>query len=297
MQVSVPVWMWCVIGWIAFMVALDVFIIITTFREKRPIWPFEPIPDPNAGDAHSPSSSTSIPAPPQASMASSNAYQPAASIEDELPLSPFAMQHGAELTEMGYEYLGVFRHAKGGIYQIRHDAMVSPDRLILAFVEVGTLAKIPIANVTMVSLGTRPVAHAGNRRSDLICDNTSIVSENAFEPDPTGRGQSMVFPNATCRELQTLHLRRFATLTPRPFGDAPLDEYHRYRLQIAEAAEREGSLYRVEGEPNFQRPHAWGAIGIFVAMKKFMWGRRVWPHRFRVKRLPQVDQVAQQHAR
>ncbi|TWU58587.1 hypothetical protein Poly51_13660 [Rubripirellula tenax] len=277
---SLPLWTWIPLGFFIFAILLDIATLVISFREKRTIWPFEPFTDSNNADA----ASKPLDGSSRATVAS--AYQPAASLADAFPITPFAMQYGSQLNQMGYQYVGAFRHVKGGIYQIRYDVMVSADRLILAFVAAGTLAKIPVANVTLVSLGTRPSSFAPGQRSDLMCGNVSMIAEAAFEHDFTGRTISMVFPNASANELQSLHAQRWGTLQPQPFGPEPLGEYHRYCLDVAEDAERRGSLYRVDDMPNYQRPHPGSAILMFVAMKKFMWGRRIWPHRWRVKRLP-----------
>ena len=275
---SIPFWAWIFIATFGFMLVMDIITLIIAFREQRPVWQFAPLKP------------VSTPMPGAASIAIGPdlPYRPSSSVVDDLPLPSFAMQYGRELEAMGYQFQGSYRHIKGGVYQIRFDVLLSPDRLILATVESGTIIKIPINNVTLISKGMHQNAanqvHHPERTSLL----KSITAEAAFDYDVTGRIETMLFPAASLGELQLLHMKRLGVLRPQPFSDAAMEDYHRVCVEVSEEEERQGSTYHVVDSPNFRLPYPLTAVKIFLGTKKFMYGRRIYPHRWRVKRLPHI---------
>jgi hypothetical protein len=92
--------------------------------------------------------------------------------------------------------------------------------------------------------------------------------------------------------LQSLHQRRFAVLDPQPMQEPAMEDYRKFRMEVAAEAERQGSLYQAGDDPNLQLPSITSALYTYVKMKKFMYGRRLYPHRWRVKRLPAVTAYA-----
>ncbi|TWT50760.1 hypothetical protein Pla22_35030 [Rubripirellula amarantea] len=272
---SLPIWTWIPLGFIVFSVAVDIIALAVTFRERRPIWPFEPLLD--SEPTGSAESSRSLGEP-------HHAYRSASDLSDAFPISPQAMRHGADFNQLGYEYLGAYRHIKRGVYHIRYDAMISPDRFVLVMISSGTIIKLPANNVTMVSLGIPRESVTGEREPNSLHGIISITNESAFGYDFLDRTSTMVFPGATAVELQNLHARRWNDFRPRRFGPDPMKEYQYYCMVNADEAEQNGLVRRVDEDPNMQLAYPWPAFVSFVAMKRFMYGRRLWPHRWRVKK-------------
>jgi hypothetical protein len=61
----------------------------------------------------------------------------------ELPATNYAQQANAIASQLGFEHYGTFHHGKGGIYRVRYDFWLSPDRLIIMLVGGGKIAAMP----------------------------------------------------------------------------------------------------------------------------------------------------------
>jgi hypothetical protein len=61
----------------------------------------------------------------------------------ERPPSAYAQQANAVAAQLGFQHYGTFHHGNGGIYQVRYDFWVSPDRLIILLVGGGKIAGMP----------------------------------------------------------------------------------------------------------------------------------------------------------
>jgi hypothetical protein len=68
--------------------------------------------------------------------------------ESARPETPYAAATNRLAADMGLVRLGVFRHAKGGMYRVRYDLWATPDLGVIATVAGGTIARLP-------SYGTR----------------------------------------------------------------------------------------------------------------------------------------------
>ncbi len=257
---------------------------VITFREKRYVWELqrqEPVPVPEH--------SRVVETPASPYQLTSNHAGVSAAMRTELPISAFAAGKCGELDRLGYEYLGSFRHAKGGIYKIRYDAWVSPDRYVLAFVEGGTLASVSLANLTLLTLGqvdgdTVAAPSHGQSTSvptDCLC---SISTESAFEASLSGRAHSMLFASATSSDQIYWHYQRFSSFGPRPFSEDPIDDYYQFRCRDAQRIHELGRSRFVDPQETVWLPTLGGGLRMYFGMYGFMLLRRVYPDRWRLNR-------------
>src|SRR6188472_877612 len=61
----------------------------------------------------------------------------------ELPPTNYAQQANSIAAQLGFQHYGTFHHGKGGIYRVRYDFWLSPDRLIIMLVGGGKIAAMP----------------------------------------------------------------------------------------------------------------------------------------------------------
>lgn len=246
--------------------------LIITVREKKYVWIFEK-------QAQRTESGTSV-------ADSSNPYVPPAvpaAADDALPVSPFASKMAAEFDSLGYMYLGDYRHAKGGIYKIRYDVWISPDSQVLAWTEAGSVSGIPVQNITMTSmcLARDQLGHTSTA-SPVAID--SFTSESCYDPDLAGSCESMVFPSASATKLESLHRQRLTLIEARSFSDDPMSDFRRLRQEDAEKICESGLGRFIDADESVWLPTWLGGLKMFVKLYAFMLGRRIYPHRMRLKR-------------
>jgi hypothetical protein len=61
----------------------------------------------------------------------------------ELPPTSYSQQANAIAGQLGLLHHGTFHHGKGGIYKVRYDFWLSPDRMFILLVGGGTIAGMP----------------------------------------------------------------------------------------------------------------------------------------------------------
>jgi hypothetical protein len=257
--------LFCVLAMFVFPLAMFLLTYVIMCRETRYLWPFEPMQEPRALAS--------------SNVDSNNPYQPSVVAPPPLPISPACQQAGSALTHCGYTYLGAYRHAKGGIYQIRYDVMLSLDRMVLAFVEGGTLLTIPVSNLSLITLGRVP----GD--STLRCIET-ITNESCYSPNYDGTNQTKLLNRFAADRVHTLHGKRIEKIQPVPFSDQPLNDLFRYRLQQQTAAIDSG--YQQLLEEGVTRPTLRGAAYAVFSTYGFQLGRRILPHQWRLGGVGQV---------
>lgn len=208
--------------------------------------------------------------------------------EDAIPLTPYSMTQGQQLTAMGYKFLGTFQYNKGKAYKIRGDFMMSADHMIIAVVECGSMYKIAVANVSMISLGDRPFPkyRPAVRRTRLATPKwfaiDSVSNEAAADVDLSGRTQTYVFQNASVAELESWHRKRFTDVNVTPFSNQPLFDLQQFRKdRFAEAVEL-GRMKYIDDSENVLRPTIRGAVRTFITLYAIQLGRRIWPHQRRL---------------
>ncbi|QEG40215.1 hypothetical protein [Roseimaritima ulvae] len=263
---------------------------VITFREKRYVWELqrqEPAGTGEAVNERARNQPVEAPASPYQLTTPSNVAAPAA--QTELPISSYAAIKCRELDALDYQYLGSFRHAKGGIYKIRYDAWISPDRYVLAFVEAGTLASVTLANMTLLTLGQSvgdagvdaAAGRAGATPMKCLC---SISTESAFEASLSGCVRTMLFASAKTTDHIYWHYQRFSSFRPQPFSEDPIGDYYQFRQRDAKRIEELGRLRFIDPQETVWLPTLGGGLRVFFGMYGFMLLRRVYPDRWRLKR-------------
>jgi len=61
----------------------------------------------------------------------------------EWPTTSYSQQANSVAHQLGFAHYGTFHHGKGGIYRVRYDFWLSPDRLTLMLVGGGKIASLP----------------------------------------------------------------------------------------------------------------------------------------------------------
>ena len=251
-------------------VGFPLLTLIVTYREKKYVRFLQP-------QGQNAESATPLSDP-------DNPYLPPSTLDDALPISPFALRVNSELDALGYRFLGDYRHAKGGIYKIRYDAWISPDSLILAWSEAGSVSGINVQNITMTSFGYPHQGHDDDAPLEII-EFDSFTNESCYSPDLSGgKSESMVFPRATATKLNTLHRDRLALFVPQPFSDDPMDDFHELRKQHAESVCQMGMGRFINAEESIWLPTLVGGVKMTAKLYAFMLARRAYPHRWRLRR-------------
>ncbi|QDS95205.1 hypothetical protein FF011L_39980 [Roseimaritima multifibrata] len=269
---------------IGIFLAFVVVTVIITLREIHYVWylaPQESVSDSvSASDTSSRALNARVDIP----------YQPPAYQQPTLPLTPYAGQKCRDFDSMQYEYLGDFRHAKGGIYKIRYDVWWSKDRYVLALIEAGKVAGIPVSNVSLITLGNpthkgHPGSSPPQSAKDLpsICI-TTIVTEAAYEPDLTGATQTMLFPHANSGDQQRFHYQRLKLPSAVPFSANPLEDLYQFRIADAARIFESGNAQHIETSQKMWRPTLRGTMRIVADQYAFMLARRFYSDKRRLRK-------------
>ncbi len=192
------------------------------------------------------------------------------------------MQFGAQLNGMGYTYLGTYDFAKQKLFQLRFEVMCSADKMVLATVVSGTVMGVASDDVVMQTFVVTDEGIPGDRRRSL----ESFTRESNFDDDRVFPNLPMVFPRASAMELEQLHRRRLAGKTAFPWGDDPVAEIDRWRAESAQDAVHRGVASFVDDQKDFVRLGFVSSVRNVFRTHAFMWGRRIYPHRWRVPKSP-----------
>ena len=185
--------------------------------EKRIVWYFVPVNEqqaakPGAFDPANPYASSAVPQP---------------SIP---PPSVDAAQANSAAQNLGFEFLGTFRDAKGASYKVRYDFWVSPERDVLVNVGCGTVFGIPVDARWLYT-----------RLQDgrLV---VSVTDQAASEYDFTGQRIEALVSAFSFQQLLQMHRQRVAKQhsPPVPFGPDPLKDYQKYVTERIESLVRSG---------------------------------------------------------
>ena len=234
--------------------------------ERRYVWVFTELPE-NESTANN------------VAMNDANPYQPLTTSKEISPLPQSAIKHCNHLESIGYQYLGSFRHAGGGIYKIRYDAWISSDRYIVAFVCSGMLL-VPIDNIRMITFHHPQ----GDRRSRAAHCLETITLESSYSSVPTDKIETMLFEGVNSIQADYYHRLRIAQTNPCPFTDDPLNELRVFRTQIISDAFDDGRLNYVDSDRNVWRPSTATAFWMLFDIYRFMFPRRFFPDRWRLKK-------------
>lgn len=179
-------------------------------------------------------------------------YEPVA--EDEAaPISEYArwVEHAAG--RLGYDRLGVFRDAKGKIYNVRYDFWASPGRDVIAYCGVGTMLGIPVKATWLFT----PL-------SDGRCLMTTDHSA-AMESDLSGMTEMALVANADFDELLARHRKRVdeAPLPSGAFSKAdPFGGFNAFRRSRVERLIERGQARFLDDEQDAWKYTVRGALAV-----------------------------------
>lgn len=183
------------------------------------------------------------------------------------PIQPFAVpEKGREPEETDYarrmndaaedaryDYLGVARDNRGGLYGLRFDFWASADRSVFVVVCGGKLARIPYKGTWVFS--------------PLPGDRTLCTTDDVGSADVSGASELHIWPNATFRVLLDRHIDRLEDLTDGvlPFElDDPLRAYIAIRARQAEVLVGRGLARYTDAEQTAWRYTLRGAVRYYV---------------------------------
>jgi len=213
---------------------------IAALFEKRMVWPYQ-------------RESEFLPAQLAAKESAANPYA-APAAQPPVAVTPYGDATCRKLESFGFSYRGVHYDRRRGIYQLRYDFWLSPDRLVLAMVGGGTLAGIPLTGTSLYS-----------RRDDGRCLVT-IDEPKSQDSDPSGLTLQMVVTHADLDELLRQHQQRLAESgqSTVPYStQAPLDDHRAFRTRRVEMLMDRGLARFLDMERNAWRytpKGAWTAV-------------------------------------
>ena len=176
----------------------------------------------------------------------------------------------ADAAQAGFSFLGWSRDLRGGVYQVSHALLVSPDRTTIAVVTVGFLM-IPIQGVCLYTPAV----------DGRLFFTTN--SQNFTEMDLSRNWTNHLALEASVPRLWQRHqawLKKMAVL-PRTFDREghELEEFRSMREHHYRSMERAGLISYIDPSASRWRYTLRGAIrtatwGFFVAlMRNITWGR------------------------
>jgi hypothetical protein len=196
------------------------------------------------------------------------------------PITSYANATCRRLEAMGFRYCGAYFDRRGGLYKLRYDFWLSPDRLILAMVGGGTLATIAVSGTCLFT-----------RLNDGHCLMT-IDEPKSQDSDPSGLTVQMVVTHADLEELLSRHRERLSE-EERPAltysTGAALDEHREFRTRRVDRLIDRGLARYLDEERNAWRYTLKGAWTSVTAL----WFREL----KRQLKEPGQDRVARQGER
>jgi hypothetical protein len=209
--------------------------------EKRMVWPYQ-----RASEFKN--------APPPATRGStSNPYAPP-SKQDHVAITSYANATCRKLEAQGFSYQDVYYDRRRGIYKLRFDFWLSPDRFVLAMVGGGTLAGIPLSGTCLFT-----------RLADGHCLLT-IDEPKSQDSDPSGLTIQKIVTHADLSELIAQHRERVSeSESPGlPYSArAALEEHRAFRTRRVDVLIDSGLARYVDAERNawkYTLKGAWTAV-------------------------------------
>lgn len=269
---------WILVGVVVFcFFVLPVLNVFVAMRERRPVRPFIPLDElPLDAKARAGRDSVAADANPYAATPSDVAADPLP------PLSMQSQRRGETLSSKGYAFLGTFQYPKAGLYRLRFDLLKSPDDRILAVVNTGTVMKITIDDVALLTFVNDSAAREIDGQRLRIVE--SFTNENQYEPATFGDNDPGVYPGADVDELESIHRRRIAGRKVVPWNHDAVDQLWRWRRESFHDAVQRGKASYVDAGEQFVRPSIGAAVVQVLSTNRFMWGRRIYPHRWRLSK-------------
>ena len=195
--------------------------------ETRMVWPYQ-------------SASEFKNEQPATRDSASNPYAPP-SKQDHVAITSYANATCLKLEALGFSYHDVYYDRRRGIYKLRTDFWLSPDRLVLATVGGGTLAGIAVAGTCLYT-----------RLDDGHCLLT-IDEPKSQDSDLSGLTVQKIVTHVDLDELIAQHHARL-TESESPglpySARTPLDDHRAFRMRRADVVIDSGLGRYVDAERN-----------------------------------------------
>jgi hypothetical protein len=210
--------------------------------EKRMVWPYQAASEFQNDQVAERESATT-----------SNPYAPP-SKQDRVAITSYSHATCLKLESLGCSYQGVFYDRRRGLYKLRYDFWLSPDRLVLALVGGGALAGIPVSGTCLFT-----------RIEDGHCFLT-IDEPKSQDSDPSGLTLQKIVTHADLEDLIAQHRGRLieSGSVGVPYSArTPLEDHHAFRTRRVDILIDAGLARYLDDERNGWRytlKGAWTAV-------------------------------------
>jgi hypothetical protein len=177
----------------------------------------------------------------------------------ELPLSSAAAIDNEIARRLDYRRVTIAHHKSGGMYQLRYDFWLAPDRRSFAMIGGGTIARMPMDSVWFYS-----------ETSDgrILC-----TSNHIGEQDISGVEELVTWSDTDYRELANKHIGRLASVDVEPYDEGDLMlKFFEIRRDKADALIAKGYAYYLDDDGLVWRHSLKGALAFYFIT---MWVRPV----------------------
>jgi hypothetical protein len=169
----------------------------------------------------------------------------------ELPTTPYSQQANAIAQQLGFAHYGTFHHGKGGIYRVRYDFWISPDRLTLMLVGGGKIAALPADAVWL---------------STPLSDGRYLVTTDwSGDPDLSGLIDQEIQTDVGLVFIADRHRHRVqrSTIAAVPFAEEPLGQYLQMRKRQIERMVERGDARWLDSQESAWKHTLKGALRFY----------------------------------
>ncbi len=195
--------------------------------ERRLVWPYAPQTLPN-GDPRDPAFRATVVVTPEPAAGGSRVL-----------LSPRVVRVGVDAHGFGFDWLGLFRDAKGPLYKVLYEFWYSKDRSVLLILGAGSVAGVQLEGSWLYS----PLPDG---RMIATIDNLA-----ASAGDESGLLTETFLATSSFEQLLAHHERRRDAAGGRGLafgGTDPIAALRDFRLRVASNLERRGKLQFVSAD-------------------------------------------------
>jgi hypothetical protein len=175
----------------------------------------------------------------------------------ELPQTSYSGQANSIAAQLGLLHHGTFHHGKGGIYRVRYDFWLAPDRSTIMLVGGGTIAGMPADAVWIAS--------------PLSGGRYMVTTDFAGEADLSGLLGLEIHKEVGLVFLADRHRYRLkgSSVPPAVFGEEPLGDYLQMRKRQIERMVEQGDARWADSEQKSWKHTFKGALRFYFAT---VWG-------------------------
>jgi hypothetical protein len=175
----------------------------------------------------------------------------------ELPTTAYSQQANVIAAQLGLTHYGTFHHGKGGIYKVRYDFWLAPDRSLILLVGGGKIAAMPADAVWITS----PLKDG---RYLMTTDFTGEAELSGLISQEVQRDVGLVFLIDRQR-----HRLKTSPVPPAQFGDDALSDYLQMRKRQIERMVEQGDARWLDAEQMSWKHTLKGALRFYF---QAVWG-------------------------